>query len=105
MLNTFLRVNVPVYGITAEEHHAITQKKFHETLAIPMCRLLRLKRESKACCEVSVRFRAFNDYTVAEIEEFKQVMFGEVISRIAAVATYCNWVSIHVARFRYARIS
>lgn len=91
MLNTFRKVHVSCYGITEEENHAITQKRYHATFCHQMRRLLRSKRENQAPARIAIGFRTIHDYSPEQITEFQAKSFGEVLGDVGLTSTYCNW--------------
>ena len=90
MLGVFARIHISCYGITADECEAITRRRSFDRFLTQARRLLRLRQELAAQCEIRVGFRLLKPRTANELETFLREELGAV-PPYGASATYANW--------------
>jgi len=90
MLETFRRIHVSTYGMTAEENAAITQRKHFAKYVAQGGRLGELWERSSKSCEVVVGFRNLYRRQRRTLRSFVQEVFGH--DWLAGdTVSYCNW--------------
>ncbi len=90
MLRVPSKIHVSCYGITADECEAITRRRSFDRFLVQMRRLLMLRRESAAECEIRIGFRTLGPRTSDELETFLRQQIGAVLP-FGTTHTYANW--------------
>ena len=92
MLEVFIRIHVSVYGITAEENEAITQRKHFHKLPEQARRLANLWERSSQRCSVWVSFRNLYQHPPDVLGRYVTDNFGRCEWFKGGAATeYFNW--------------
>jgi predicted O-methyltransferase YrrM len=91
MLQTFQMLHVSCYGISPEEHRAITRRDQFDCFLTQMRRLIKLKKESNASAEIAIGFRALYQHAPETVQEFQLREFGQVVKTSGVCSVYCNW--------------
>ncbi len=92
LLETMIRMNVSVYGITQEENEAIIRRKHFKKLPEQAKRLAELWERSSRRCSMWVSFRNLYEYPFETLREYVAENFGhgEWFTG-GATARYFNW--------------
>ena len=90
MLTVLARIHVSCYGITADECEAITRRRSFDRFVAQARRLLSLRQELAAKCDVRIGFRLSRPRTPDELETFLRAKLG-VAPPYDSTTTYANW--------------
>jgi O-antigen chain-terminating methyltransferase len=90
MLEVLARIHVSCYGVTADECEAITRRRLFDRFLTQARRLLSLRQELAAKCEVRMGFRLLRPRTTDELATFLREQLGAA-PPYGASTTYANW--------------
>jgi len=91
MLETFVRLHVSVYGLTAEENAAITQRSHFNKFAVQARRFARLWERSSQHCSIWVSFRNLHQHSTEELRSYVGEHFGHEEWFVGSETRYANW--------------
>lgn len=91
LLDTFARVHISIYGITAEENTEITRRNNFKKFAPQARRLADLWERSSRRCNIWVSFRNLYDYAKDTLVRYVDDHFGHPEWFQSASNQYCNW--------------
>lgn len=90
LLNSLSLLHVSIYGVTAEENAAITQRQNFQKFIANSRRLIRLWENCGRPCELKLGFRNARDHAPDRLAAFVAETFGTSIP-YAATFSYANW--------------
>jgi radical SAM protein with 4Fe4S-binding SPASM domain len=90
MLQVLARIHVSCYGVTADECEAITRRRSFDRFLTQARRLLSLRRDLAAPCDIRVGFRLLRPRSTDELDAFLREHLGAV-PPYGTSTTYANW--------------
>ncbi len=91
MLETFVRLHVSIYGLTAEENAEITRRSKFNKFAEQARRLANLWESSSRRCSMWVSFRNLRNHPVETLRGYVREQFGHDEWFVGAETRYANW--------------
>ncbi len=91
MLESFVRLHVSVYGLTAEENADITRRSNFNKFAVQARRLAGLWEASSRRCSIWISFRNLHKHPEGDLRAYVSEHFGHEEWFVGAETRYANW--------------